>query len=154
MAIGDMTEPFLSDTFARLAVEPLLFANAAARAMRQRGRGRIVFVSSSAPIGGTPGFAAYASARAAVNGAVRSLALELAPFGVTVNAAAANFIQTETYYPKSLLADPVKGPRLLARIPLGRLGEADELASLVEYLALGECGFLTGQVIPVAGGWC
>ena len=122
--------------------------------MRPHKAGRIVFGSSSGPIGGIPGFAAYASARAAINGVVRTLALEVAGDGISVNAVAANFIQTETYYPKALLNDPVKGPKLLARVPMGRLGEAEEVAALTEMLALGDSGFVSGQVIPISGAWC
>lgn len=152
--IEDLTVEIMMPYFQRLAAEALVFAGAAAKAMRPNKSGRIVFMSSSGPIGGIPGFSAYASARAAVNGAVRTLALELAADGVSVNAVAANFIQTETYYPKALLEDPVKGPKLLARVPMGRLGEADEVAELVELLALGKSGFVSGQVIPISGAWC
>jgi NAD(P)-dependent dehydrogenase (short-subunit alcohol dehydrogenase family) len=152
--IEDLTEETLMPYFARLAAESLLFAGAAVKAMRPNKAGRIVFGSSSGPIGGIPGFAAYASARAAVNGAVRTLALEVAADGISVNAVAANFIQTETYYPKALLEDPVKGPKLLSRVPMGRLGEAEEVAALVELLALGRSGFVSGQVIPISGAWC
>lgn len=149
-----LTVEALLPYFQRLAAEPLAFAGAAVKAMRPSKAGRIVFGTSSGHIGGTPGFAAYASARAAVNGAVRTLALEVAADGISVNAIAPNFIQTETYYPKALLNDPVKGPKLLARVPMGRLGEADEVAALVELLALGESGFVSGQVIPISGAWC
>jgi len=152
--IEDLTEENLLPYFQRLAAESLLFAGAAVKAMRPNKSGRIVFGSSSGPIGGIPGFAAYASARAAINGVVRTLALEVAGDGISVNAVAANFIQTETYYPRTLLEDPVKGPRLLARVPMGRLGEAEEVAALVELLALGQSGFLSGQVIPISGAWC
>lgn len=152
--IEDLTVETLTPYFIRLAAESLEFAGAAVKAMRPHKRGRIVFGSSSGPIGGIPGFAAYASARAAINGAVRTLALEVAGDGISVNAVAANFIQTETYYPKALLNDPVKGPKLLARVPMGRLGEAEEVAALVELLALGDSGFVSGQVIPISGAWC
>lgn len=152
--LEDLTVEALMPYYRRLAADSLVFAGAAAKAMRPNKTGRIVFMSSSGPIGGIPGFSAYASARAAVNGAVRTLALELAADGISVNAVAANFIQTETYYPKSLLNDPVKGPKLLARVPMGRLGEAEEVAALVEVLALGESGFVSGQVIPISGAWC
>ncbi len=152
--IEDLTEETLMPYFQRLAAESLLFAGAAVKAMRPNRSGRIVFGSSSGPIGGIPGFAAYASARAAINGVVRTLALEVAADGISVNAVAANFIQTETYYPKALLEDPVKGPKLLARVPMGRLGEAEEVGALVELLALGQSGFVSGQVIPISGAWC
>lgn len=150
----DLTIEVLMPYFQRLAAESLAFAGAAIQVMRPLKAGRIVFGSSSGPIGGIPGFAAYAAARAAVNGVVRTLALETASDGISVNAIAANFIQTETYYPKALLEDPVKGPKLLARVPMGRLGQAEEVAALVELLALGESGFVSGQVIPISGGWC
>lgn len=152
--IEDLTVEVLTPYFVRLAAESLAFAGAAVKAMRPHKAGRIVFGSSSGPIGGIPGFAAYASARAAINGVVRTLALEVAGDGISVNAVAANFIQTETYYPKGLLNDPVKGPKLLARVPMGRLGEAEEVAALTEMLALGDSGFVSGQVIPISGAWC
>lgn len=152
--VEDLGIEELMPYFQRLAAEAIAFAGAAVKAMRPNKAGRIVFGSSSGPIGGIPGFAAYAASRAAVNGVVRTLALEVAGDGISVNAVAANFIQTETYYPKALLEDPVKGPKLLARVPMGRLGEAEEVAALVELLALGRSGFVSGQVIPISGAWC
>lgn len=154
IAVEDLSVDVLMPYFQRLAAETLAFAGAAVKAMRPHRQGRIVFCTSSGPIGGIPGFSPYAAARAAVNGVVRSLALEVAADGISVNAIAPNFIQTETYYPKALLADPVKGPKLLARVPMGRLGEADEVAALVELLTLGQSGFVSGQVIPISGAWC
>ncbi len=152
--IEELTVEALTPYFVEIAAESIAFAGAAAKVMRPQKSGRIVFMSSSGPIGGIPGFAAYASARAAVNGAVRTLALELAKDGISVNAVAANFIQTETYYPKALLEDPVKGPKLLSKVPMGRLGDAKEVAELVELLATGNSGFVSGQVIPISGAWC
>lgn len=152
--VEDLAVEDLMPYFQRLAAESIAFAGAAVKAMRPHKAGRIVFGSSSGPIGGIPGFAAYAAARAAVNGVVRTLALEVAGDGISVNAVGANFIQTETYYPKALLEDPVKGPKLLARVPMARLGEAEEVAALVELLALGKSGFISGQVIPISGAWC
>ena len=152
--VEDLTVELLMPYFQRLTAEAMVFAGAAVKAMRPNKAGRIVFGSSSGPIGGIPGFSPYAAARAAINGVVRTLALEVAGSGISVNAVAANFIQTETYYPKALLEDPVKGPKLLARVPMGRLGQAEEVAALVELLALGQSGFVSGQVIPISGAWC
>ncbi len=152
--VEDLSVATLMPYFQRLAAESLVFAGAAAKAMRPNKSGRIGFGSSSGPIGGIPGFSPNAAARSAVNGVVRTLALELAADGISVNAVAANFIQTETYYPKALLNDPVKGPKLLARVPMGRLGEAEEVAALIELLVLGKSGFVSGQVIPISGAWC
>lgn len=152
--VEDLSVELLMPYFQRLTAESMVFAGAAVKAMRPNKAGRIVFGSSSGPIGGIPGFSPYAAARAAVNGVVRTLALEVAGSGISVNAIAANFIQTETYYPKALLEDPVKGPKLLARVPMGRLGQADEVAALIELLVLGQSGFISGQVIPISGAWC
>lgn len=149
----DLSLSVLMPYFERLAAESIAFAAAAIRLMRPARSGRIVFATSSGPIGGIPGFGAYAAARAAVNGVVRSLALELAAEGISVNAIAPNFIQTETYYPRALLEDPVRGPKLLARVPMGRLGEAEEVAALAELLLLGRSGFVSGQVINISGAW-
>lgn len=149
----ELTVDQLMPFYQRLAAEALVFASAAAKAMRPRKSGRIVFGTSATPMGGGPGFIAYVTARSAVNGAVRSLALELARDGISVNAVAPNYVQTETYYPQSLLDDPVKGPKLLSRIPLGRLGRASEVAAVAELLTLGDSAFLTGQVIQMSGGW-
>lgn len=152
--VEELTIEQLTPYFVEIAAESLAFAGAAAKVMRPQKSGRIVFMSSSGPIGGIPGFTAYAAARAAVNGSVRTLALELAKDGISVNAVAANYIQTETYYPKALLEDPVKGPKLLSKVPMGRLGDAKEVAELVELLATGNSGFVSGQVIPISGAWC
>ncbi len=149
----ELTVDQLMPFYQRLAAEALVFASAAAKTMRPHKSGRIVFGTSSTPFGGGPGFIAYVTARAAVNGAVRSLALELARDGISVNAVAPNYVQSETYYPQSLLDDPAKGPKLLARIPLGRLGSASEVAAVADLLTLGDSGFLTGQVIQMSGGW-
>jgi len=149
--IGALSMQQLRPLFERLALEALVFAGAAARHMQANGAGRILFITSAGPIGGIPGFCGYAAARGAVNAAVKSLSLELAPYGISVNAIAPNFIQTETYYPKALLADPVKGPRLLARVPMGRLGRAEEVAALAKTFALDDVGFVSGQIIPIAG---
>lgn len=143
---ASITRPY----FEKLAIEPLALVAAALATCDLK---RIVFATSSGPIGGIPGFAAYAAARGAINAAVRSLALELAPKGISVNAVAPNFIQTETYYPKALLADPAKREKLYARIPLGRLGDAGEAAEAIAFFALGNSGFVTGQVLNISGGW-
>lgn len=146
------TRPF----FEKIAIESLAYAAAAIPALRssaKEGRGgAIVFLSSAGPLQGIPGFAAYAAARSAVNGAVKSLALELAPSGISVNACAFNYIQTEAYYPRAWLEDARKREKLLARVPMGRLGRPDEAAEMVAFFAEGRAGFATGQVLSMSGG--
>ena len=142
-----VTRPF----FEKLAIEPLALAAAAIPHLRAAGGGRIVFVTSAGPLGGIPGFGAYAAARSAITGAVKSLALELAPAGISVNAVAPNYIQTEMYYPKAWLADARKAAKLLGRIPMGRLGEASEAAEAVALLAQGHAAFISGQILNISG---
>ena len=147
-----VTRPF----FEKIAIESLAYVAAAVPHLKAAGAAQggaaIVFLTSAGPLQGIPGFAAYAAARSAVTGAVKSLALELAPFAVTVNAAAFNYIQTETYYPRAWLEDARKREKLLARVPLGRLGDPAEAAEMVALFAEGRAAFATGQVLSMSGG--
>jgi len=122
-------------------------------AARMKGAGSMVAVSSIA--GGVYGWtehAHYAAAKAGVIGLCRSLAVELAPRGVRVNAVIPGLIET----PQS--TDPVNslGPEGLRRagndIPWGRVGRADEVASAIRFLASDEAGYVTGQALVVDGG--
>jgi NAD(P)-dependent dehydrogenase (short-subunit alcohol dehydrogenase family) len=145
---ADVTRPY----FEKLAIEPLALAAAAIPHLKAAGGGRIVFVTSAGPLGGIPGYAAYAAARSAITGAVKSLAQELAPANISVNAVAPNFIQTEMYYPKAWLEDDRKRQKLLARIPMGRLGDPSEAAEAVALLAQNRASFITGQILNISGG--
>lgn len=88
-----------------------------------------------------------------MNAAVKSLALELGPHNIQVNAVAPNFMESETYFPKTLMNDPVARRKILGNIPLGRLGRPEEAGALIAYLASAKADFVTGQVIALAGGW-
>ena len=136
-----------------LCAAPFELAGALAAGMRARRAGKMVFVTSAAPLRGLAHYAPYCAARGAANAMVRSLALELAPYDVTVNAVAPNFIATETYFPRALLDDPPTLAKIVSRVPLARLGTADEGAAAVDYLLSPGADFVTGTVLPVAGGW-
>lgn len=116
--------------------------------MRRRKSGSIVNISSDVVFRGDSGFAEYAAAKSGLHGFTRTLARELAPFGVTVNAIAAGAIRSiaHTLLPVEIM-DSIK-----ASIPLGRVGEPEEVASLVAFLASAEARYLTGQVIALNGG--
>lgn len=145
----DATRPF----FEKLTMEPLAFAAGLVEGMMARGYGRIVFITSAGPVGGIPNYTAYASARAALNGAVRSLAVELAASGISVNAVAPNFIATEAYFPKALIEQPDVRAKILSRVPAKRFGEPEEAAEAVAFFALQPTRFVTGQVMTISGGW-
>jgi acetoacetyl-CoA reductase len=116
--------------------------------MLDRGSGRVINISSIIGESGNIGQANYASAKAGLFGLTMSLAQETARKGITVNSVAPGYISTEMVaaVPKEAL------DKVIAKIPVGRLGDADEVARVVEFLADPDSGFITGQVYSVNGG--
>ena len=115
------------------------------KAMIAERRGRIVLLSSVAAQRGNPGQVLYVAIEGALIAAARSLALELAPRGITVNVVAPGLIETE-------MLDGTPINELLPKIPLGRLGKPIEVAHVIQYLCSEEAAYVTGQVIGVNGG--
>jgi NAD(P)-dependent dehydrogenase (short-subunit alcohol dehydrogenase family) len=136
-----------------LTVAPFTFAAAAARRMKARRKGKIIFVTSAAPLRGLPNYAMYATARGAANALAVSLAQELAAFNIQVNAVAPNYIASPSYFPAELTANPEALKRMTDKVPLKRLGTPQEVAAMIAFLASAGGDFITGQVIPIAGGW-
>ncbi len=122
-------------------------------AMKKRGRGKIIAVTSAAPLRGLPGFSAYVAARGAQNAFVRTVGLELAGVNVQFNAIAQNFVKNERYYPDELINSDAFKQNWLPQIPTGKVAEEEETAELALYLASDKCTHMVGQVIPWAGGW-
>ena len=123
-------------------------ARAALPALRRSPKGRLVFISSINGIRGSFGQANYAAAKAGLIGLARSLALELARDGVTVNVIAPGFIDTAM---TRQLPPPLRA-RALHRTPLGRCGAVDDVAHAVRFLCDDATSFITGTVLPVDGG--
>jgi NAD(P)-dependent dehydrogenase (short-subunit alcohol dehydrogenase family) len=121
---------------------------AALPALRKSARGRVVFVSSINGLRGNFGQANYAAAKAGLVGLARSLALELARDGVTVNVVAPGMIDT----PMTRGLPQAIRERALLRTPLGRTGTAEEVAALVRFLCSDAASFITGAVVPIDGG--
>ena len=124
---------------------------AAGRHMVRAGRGRIVNLSSQAGSVGLRRHAAYCASKGGVEQLTRVLALEWAPRGVTVNAVAPTFIRTPGTAER--LDDPAFAADVLARIPLGRVGDPMDVAGAVLYLASDAARLVTGAVLTVDGGW-
>jgi gluconate 5-dehydrogenase len=124
---------------------------AVARGMCDRGRGSIVVITSMAARYGIPGVAAYTASKSALDGLVRHLAVEFAPFGVRVNAIAPGFIETDMNRP-IFQKDPARLQRILDRTPLRRLGDPSDVAEAALFLASDAAKFVTGVSLPVDGG--
>jgi 3-oxoacyl-[acyl-carrier protein] reductase len=125
-------------------------AGAVARRMKGRKRGRIVFVASTAAQRGEALHSHYAASKGAVVSMTKSLASELAPYGVQVNCVAPGWVETDMS--KSALADAEKRRAIFGAIPLGRVAAPDEIAWPVAFLASDMASFVTGEILNVNGG--
>ena len=125
-----------------------LCMKAVARTMMKQRYGRIVNLSSVVGLRGNAGQVNYAASKAGVIGMTKSLAKELASRGVTVNAVAPGFMETDM---TAAMPEAAK-TATLAAIPMGRMGAAEDVAKAVAFLASEEAGYITGQVVAVDGG--
>ena len=116
--------------------------------MRERKFGRIVNISSVNGQAGQYGQTNYSATKAGMLGFTKALALEGAAFGITVNAVASGYVATDMArtVPEKILA------KIIARIPVGRLAEPDEIARCVEFLAADESAYITGSTLSINGG--
>jgi len=123
-------------------------AKRAVRPMMKMRRGRLIFISSVVGLYGSPGQANYAASKAGMVGLARSLARELGSRGITANVIAPGFVASDM---TAVLPEERKSA-ILAAVPVGRFGAADEVAGAVAFLAGPDAAYISGAVIPVDGG--
>lgn len=150
-----------SDTYDLGDFDPLMEVNVrgtflacreVGRRMIERGRGgRIVSMSSQMGAVGYPGRAAYCATKHAVNGLTKALAVEWAPYGITVNAVAPTFVETPMTRP--MFEDPEFAAEVSRRIPGGEIAQVEDVAGAVLYLASARGRAITGHVLAVDRGW-
>ena len=144
----------LNDTIENVLVYPFKVMQAAIPRMKKQGSGNVILITSCRTELPLPGGAIPDIARAGANALVKSLSIELAPFGIPVNAIAPNYLYSEAYFPKAKFIDDPLGSEFIKEVvPAGRLGEPEEIGELVSYLANMKGSFHTGTIIKFAGGW-
>jgi 3-oxoacyl-[acyl-carrier protein] reductase len=124
------------------------FTQALMRPMIKQRSGRIINISSIAGLTGNAGQANYSASKAGLIGLTKTLARELASRGITVNAVAPGLIETDM---TTVLSEEIR-QSILQKVPLGKLGEPEDIAGAVAYLASPEAKYITGQVLTVDGG--
>ncbi len=128
-----------------------LCSQAVAKHMIKRKYGKIVNIASIAGLVGFLGTPHYCAAKGGVVNLTKEMALELARFGVNVNAIAPGFIETDMT--KGMLSDEKAKQQLLAKIPLKRIGKPEDIANAVLFLASDNASYITGTTLVVDGGW-
>jgi len=152
-AVTELDERDCRSLFEALVYPLMRLVRGAARPMVAARRGKIVAITSAAPLRGVPGASAYCAARGAQNAFVRAVGLELAAHNVQLNAVAQNYVHNDSYYPDELVTTERFQKHLARQVPLGRLARASESAELALFLAGEHSDFFVGQVVPFAGGW-
>jgi NAD(P)-dependent dehydrogenase (short-subunit alcohol dehydrogenase family) len=148
--VTDQTAETYAATFDTNVLGTLLSMKHELRIMQPQGRGSIVNISSTYGHEGARGASIYAGSKHAVEGITKSAALEAAPFGVRVNAIAPG--PTETGMLNRFTGTPERKAGLVAGVPLGRVGDPDEIARAIVFIASDKASFIAGQILSADGG--
>lgn len=147
-AIEDYDQEFYRKMYEFFVMSPFHLVQAALPGMKKRARGRIINITSEVYHSSIPKFSGYVAAKGGQIGWSRSMATELAPFGITVNTVAPGWIPTDRHE-----NDPEDAKNeYLATIPQGRWGTPEDVGNAVAYFASDEASFITGQTLCVNGG--
>ena len=146
--VEDLTWPDHLNQLLFFVKSPTLLVRAVLPEMKQQGSGRVIQIGSDAFERALPGMSAYNAAKGAQLGLTRTWARELGRHGITVNLVAPGWIPVERH--ANATADELD--RYRAEVPMGHLGEPEDVAAVVSFLASGQAGFVTGERITVNGG--
>ena len=147
-AIEDYDQEFYQKMYEFFVMSPFYLVQAALPGMKTRANGRIINITSEVYHSSIPKFSGYVAAKGGQIGWSRSMATELAPFGITVNTVAPGWVPTDRHE-----NDPEDAKNeYLATIPLGRWGTPEDVGNAVAYFASDEASFITGQTLCVNGG--
>jgi NAD(P)-dependent dehydrogenase (short-subunit alcohol dehydrogenase family) len=150
-SVTDLDDVVLDQVYAVNLTAPIRLVRQLLPYLRTPGAS-IVNITSIRAVRGFAGDLAYITAKGGLDAATRAMAVELGPHGIRVNAVAPGAIETDLN--RDVLARPGHRDRVLARIPLGRLGRPDDVAGAVVFLAGDAAAFVTGTVLTVDGGQC
>lgn len=150
LATVDTTAEVIDAMLALNVRAPLLLVAALVPAMVERGGGSIINLSSVSALVGTPRRAAYAASKGAIDAATRSLAIELGPVGIRVNAVAPGVVDTDLWAKNKAVPGVVE--EIEHQTPLGRWAVPEDIAEVVAFLASDGARFITGETIAVDGG--
>ena len=121
--------------------------------MAVQGHGKIIAVTSAAPLKGLPGSSAYCAARGAQNAFIKAAGLEFAPQNLQINAIAQNYVSNPVYYPDELVQSERFQKHLARNVPIRRVARPEEQAEFALFLASNNSDFFVGQIFPFSGGW-
>ncbi len=147
-ALATFPEDRIASLIAVNLTSVLVLTKAVSRLMLLRSSGRIINISSIIGLRGYNGLSVYSASKAGLLGLTRSLARELGPRKITVNAIAPGYLETEMSHGLT----PSQKQQIIRRTPLGRLGQSEDVVSLAEFLLSDSAAFITGETITVDGG--
>jgi len=150
-AFSDVTDEEFQQVILTNLTSVFVLSREVAKTMLLQKSGCIINISSMAAQYGIPYVIAYTASKSAIEGMTKAMAVELSPGGIRVNCVAPGFIETKMSA-KALDEDPQRKQKVLSRTPMGKLGQPDDIAEAIYYLASDAAKYLTGVVLPVDGG--
>ena len=146
--LASMPDSHIEELLRVNTLSPIILTRSLVRSMMADGAGRIVNIASIAAFTGYSGLSVYSATKAAIIGFTRSLAREVGRIGITVNAIAPGFVETDM---TASLNDELKA-KITESVPLKRIGKPEDIAAAVKFLASDDASYITGHILDVNGG--